>query len=112
MYQLSFYVPETHLDTVKTALFAVGAGKIGAYDCCAWQTKGEGQFRPLNGSRPFLGKENQLEQVVEYKIEMVCAAKNLQAAISALKKSHPYEEPAYAIIELIYSGPEYSPPGE
>lgn len=47
MYKITFYVPESHLESVKTALFDQGAGKIGHYDCCAWQAEGIGQYRPL-----------------------------------------------------------------
>ena len=101
MYKICFYVPESHVESVKNALFEVGAGKIGQYDCCAWQSKGEGQFRALMGSQPFLGQLNQLERVAEYKVELVCVAQNLAAAIQALKASHPYETPAYNVIELL-----------
>ena len=95
MYKLCFYVPETHLEEVKTALFKAGAGKIGNYDCCAWQTKGLGQFRPLENSHPHIGKHNKLETVPEYKVEMVCSDTCINDAIKALKQAHPYEEPAY-----------------
>ncbi len=101
MYKICFYVPESHVEFVKNALFEAGAGKIGQYDCCAWQSKGEGQFRALMGSQPFLGQLNQLERVAEYKVELVCVAQNLAAAIQALKASHPYETPAYNVIELL-----------
>ena len=57
MYRINFYVPETHLEIVKDALFQAGAGKIGHYDHCCWQTKGTGQFRPLDSSSPHIGKK-------------------------------------------------------
>ena len=63
MYSLHFYVPETHLDRVKQALFAVGAGQYRAYDQCCWQIRGEGQFRPLPTSQPYVGQVGHLEQV-------------------------------------------------
>ena len=104
MVKLNFFVPESHLDTVKTALFAAGAGKIGNYDSCCWQTKGTGQFRPLEGSDPFIGskggKNSEIEQVVEYKVELVCEDALIRDVITALKASHPYEEPAYDVIRL------------
>ena len=56
MYKLCFYVPDSHLEAVKKAVFAIGAGRIGAYDSCCWQVLGQGQYRPLEGSQPFLGK--------------------------------------------------------
>lgn len=101
MYKICFYVPESHLDTVKNELFAAGAGQIGQYDCCAWQSKGQGQFRALQGSKPFLGELNRIEKVVEYKVELVCATHSIELAIQALKASHPYETPAYDVIEIL-----------
>lgn len=101
MYQITFYVPETHLETVKNSLFAAGAGEIGNYAKVAWQVEGEGQFCPQEGSNPFLGKQGEIEHVTEYKVELVCVEKYLKKAIKALKLSHPYEEPAYSVIKLI-----------
>lgn len=99
-YQINFYVPKTHCEQVKRAMFAAGAGKLGHYDSCAWQTAGVGQFRPLAGSDPFLGKLDALESVEEYKVEMMCVEKHLDAVVQALKHSHPYETPAYSLIRL------------
>ena len=100
MYKLVFYVPESHVDAVKTAVFAVGAGRIGHYDACCWQVLGQGQFRPLPGSQPFIGSSGQLEQVAEYRVEMVCADEHIQATIRALRQAHPYEEPALDVWRL------------
>ena len=79
-------------------MFEAGAGRVGNYDCCAWQTRGEGQFRPLNGSTPFIGNQGQIETVIEYKLELVCEEPCLKAVIAALKRAHPYEEVAYTAI--------------
>lgn len=100
MYKITFYVPESHLDIVKAALFVAGAGRIGNYDACAWQVKGQGQFRPLSGSRPFIGVLDRLETLDEYKVELVCGVAAIDAAIAALKQAHPYEEPAYDVVRL------------
>lgn len=100
MYKLVFYVPEEHLEVVKAAVFATGAGKIGNYDQCCWQVLGQGQFRPLPGSQPFIGETQQVEQVAEYRVELVCADELITAAVTALKQAHPYEEPAYDIWPL------------
>ena len=83
-------------------MFDAGAGKLGDYDCCAWQTLGQGQFRPLDGSDPFIGDTGKLEFVDEFKVEMMCDQASLEAAIQALKSSHPYEVPAYSVIQLEY----------
>ena len=101
MYKLGFYVPEAQLEQVKEALFAAGAGRIGNYDRCCWQTLGQGQFRPLEGSNPFIGEPGQLERVAEYRVEMVCEEAHIRAVIAALKEAHPYEEPAWDLVELV-----------
>lgn len=98
MYILSFYAPETHLDVIKNAIFATGAGSVGQYKHCAWQTLGEGQFMPLAGSHAFLGTVDILEKVSEYKVEIMCADTQIKAAVAALKLAHPYETPAYHIV--------------
>ena len=100
MYKLCFYVPENATDLVKNALFEAGAGKMGDYDCCCWQTLGIGQFRPLANSKPYIGEKEQIETVSEFKVEMVCDEKHIKAAITALKKAHPYEEPAYDVCKM------------
>lgn len=100
MYTLFFYVPESHLETVKEAVFVAGAGAIGDYQNCCWQVLGQGQFMPMAGSQPFIGRQNKLELVAEWRVEMVVAAKYIKAAVAALKVAHPYEEPAYTVYKL------------
>ncbi|KEQ18007.1 NGG1p interacting factor 3 protein, NIF3 [Endozoicomonas numazuensis] len=95
MHKLCFFVPQSHLETVKSAVFATGAGRYENYDSCCWQTSGQGQFRPLDGSDPFIGKQGEVETVNELKVEMICEDVCLEAAIAALRASHPYEEPAF-----------------
>ncbi len=101
MYKLGFYVPESHRETVKEALFAAGAGRIGQYDRCCWQVLGQGQFRPLPGSAPALGQLGRVEQVAEWRVEMVCDVPVLHEVLAALRRSHPYEEPAFDVVALI-----------
>lgn len=98
MYKLSFFIPEAQAETVKEAVFLTGAGRIGDYDRCCWQTGGTGQFRPLSGSQPFIGAQGEVTRLPELKIEMVCADDVIHAAVAALKAAHPYEEPAYDVI--------------
>jgi structural toxin protein (hemagglutinin/hemolysin) RtxA len=100
LYLISCYVPETNVEQVKNALFQTHAGEFLHYDKCAWQTKGTGQFCPKPGSKPHIGNINQVEQVIEYKIELICQRKHIKSAIQALKASHPYETPAYNVIKL------------
>lgn len=101
MYKLCFYVPESHLEAVKTAVFAAGAGSIGDYDSCCWQVAGQGQFRPLAGSDPFIGAAGAVETVAEYRVEMVCAQAHIRAAVQAMRDAHPYEEPAWDVVAVV-----------
>ncbi len=98
---LSFYVPSTAKEEVKKALFAAGAGRLGNYDQCAFEIKGIGQFRALEGANPTLGKLDQLEFVEEAKIEMVFEDKYLKEIVNALRLSHPYEEPAFHVLKCL-----------
>jgi hypothetical protein len=100
MYSLTFYVPAEHLEKVKTALFEKGAGRYDKYDCCAWQVKGEGQYRPLDGSKPFYGQQGKIEKVEEYKVEMICRDALIKEFLEELHRVHPYEEPAYAVYKI------------
>lgn len=81
-------------------MFETGAGRIGDYEACCFQTQGTGQFRPLEGSDPHIGQVGELEFVDELKIELVCSDDHIQAAIAALKLAHPYEEVAYDVWAL------------
>jgi len=105
MYKLCVFVPESHLQQVKDALFAAGAGKIGNYDRCCWQTLGSGQFRPLANSQPFIGEAGngepgEVESVAEYKLELVVEDALIKSVVLAMKQAHPYEEPAYDVWQL------------
>lgn len=100
IYLICFYVPESHLEQVKNSLFQAGAGNLGNYSCCCWQTKGIGQYRPEEGSNPYLGKLSQTETVEEYKVELICTETNITQVVAALKANHPYETPAYQVIKI------------
>ncbi len=93
--RIDVYVPETHAEAVKQAMFEAGAGMIGNYDCCCFQTVGRGQFRPLDGSSPYLGSNGQVEHVTEWKLEMIFPEEKLREVIAALRRAHPYETPAF-----------------
>lgn len=100
MYKLCFYVPESHLETVKQAVFEAGAGRMGDYDSCCWQVLGTGQFRPLKGADPHIGTIGTLEQVDEYRVETLCSGDVVRGVIKALREAHPYEEPAFDVWAL------------
>ena len=101
MYKLGFYVPESHLEAVKAACFAAGAGRIGDYDSCCWQVLGQGQFRPLEGSQPYIGQTGAVESVPEYRVEMVCEDDVTRRVVEAMIAAHPYEEPAWDLVQLV-----------
>lgn len=94
-YKVEFYVPATHLEEVKNAVFDAGGGRLSNYDNCCWQSEGVGQFRPCPGSRPFIGAQGAVEHVSEFKVEFICGDNFVKQVIAALKKAHPYETPAY-----------------
>lgn len=100
MYKLAFFVPRENAEAVKEAVFATGAGRIGNYEACCFQTPGQGQFRPLAEATPYIGQAGELEHVEELKVELVCADHLVATAVAALKRAHPYEEPAYDVWRL------------
>jgi len=100
MYKICVYVPENSVETVKQALFDAGAGRIGNYDSCCWQTDGIGQFRPLENSNPAIGSLDKVELVREVKIELVCEDELVKGAVQAMRVCHPYEEPAFDVWPL------------
>ena len=101
MYKLTVFIPDAALEQVKSALFAAGAGTIGNYEQCCWQVQGSGQFMPLAGSQPNIGAQDTLESVEEWRVEMVVAIAYIKEVVEALKQAHPYETPAYDVIEVL-----------
>ena len=100
MYKFCFFVPEAHVEEVKQAVFATGAGRIGNYDHCCWQVLGQGQFHPLEGSDPAIGRQGEISHVPEWKVEMVVSDEFIHEAVKAMKVAHPYETPAYDVWRL------------
>lgn len=101
MYKLTVFIPEEALEKVKAALFAAGAGTIGNYEQCCWQVQGTGQFMPMAGSNPHLGSQDKLEKVAEWRVEMMVKTSMIAEVIKALKQAHPYETPAYDVLEVL-----------
>lgn len=100
-YKLVVYVPDSHLNAVKQAIFEAGAGGIGRYDQCCWQVQGEGQFRPLAGANPTLGDVGRLHRVTEWRVETIVPEGQVSAVVAALKLAHPYEEPAFDLFQRL-----------
>jgi dinuclear metal center YbgI/SA1388 family protein len=94
---LSFFVPMDHAKTVIEAVHAAGAGDIGNYSHCSFSTQGLGRFMPESGSDPYMGKKGQLEEVQEYKVEVILPDTITSRVLNALFKAHPYEQVAYFI---------------
>jgi dinuclear metal center YbgI/SA1388 family protein len=95
------YVPGDHVERVLDALAAAGAGMIGNYDRCAFTTSGTGTFRPLDGATPYLGAVGEQEYVAEDRIELVLDRSRRSQVVAALRSAHPYEEPAFQIVEVV-----------
>ena len=95
------FVPSDQVDNLRNVLGTAGAGGMGNYRLCSFSTQGEGTFLPQPGANPTVGKVGSLERVAETRIEMVCSKHALALVIETLKEFHPYETPAYDIIELI-----------
>ena len=98
--KLSTYVPSSHTESVKNALFTAGAGQIGNYDECSFTGSGTGTFRGNDSTKPFVGAKNVRHHEKEDKIEIILEEWNESSVLSALMKAHPYEEVAYNLYQL------------
>ena len=104
--KLITYVPSEKAEEVRHSLFEAGAGQIGKYDSCSFNTKGEGTFKANEGTSPYVGKQGELHYESETRIETIFP-KHLQGkVINALHRSHPYEELAYDIYSLDNKNPQ------
>ena len=99
-FKLIFFVPKESANIVKEAIFKTGAGQIGNYSHCCFETTGVGQFKPLIGATPAIGSVGVIEKVEELKIEILVLENQMELALKALKNSHPYESIAFDIIKL------------
>jgi dinuclear metal center YbgI/SA1388 family protein len=98
--KLVTYVPESHLDKVRAALFEAGAGVIGNYDQCGFVTDGTGSFRGNESANPFAGKKGEMHFENESRFETILFSHIKEKVIRALLAAHPYEEVAYDLYEL------------
>ncbi len=98
--KLVVFVPKGFEDKVMNAMAATGAGWIGKYSHCTFQTRGTGTFKPLSGAVPFIGDVGRLERVEEVRIETIMENYKTKDIVSAMLKCHPYEEVAYDIYPL------------
>ena len=100
MIKLAVFVPHDYADSVRAALATEGAGQIGNYDNCSYSTDGEGRFRALEGANPFTGNIGEVTVEPEQKIEVVFPSSQKNRILKAMLNAHPYEEPAYDLIEM------------
>jgi hypothetical protein len=99
------FVPREALADVRDALFAAGAGRIGRYERCSWYTAGTGTFLGGEATSPSLGEAGREERVAELRLETVYPVEREAEVVAALRRAHPYEEPAFDLYALV------EPPG-
>jgi dinuclear metal center YbgI/SA1388 family protein len=99
-YKLVVFVPVGSVDKVTDAVFEAGAGWIGNYSHCGFRATGQGSFLPRDGAHPAIGKKGRLETVEEIRFECIVPAPKLDVVLAAMKKAHPYEEPAFDVFKL------------
>lgn len=107
LFKIVVFVPCGYEDAVREAMSRSGAGWIGNYADCAFQTAGAGTFRALEGANPFIGKVGELEKADEYRLETIVPEKWLNSVIKAMLQAHPYEEAAYDIYLLVNEGARF-----
>lgn len=104
LFKLVVFVPQTHQDQVREAISMAGAGHIGNYSHCTFQTEGKGNFMPLEGTEPFIGSKGELETVQEVRMETIVPNSRLSKVLTAMEEAHPYEEVAYDLYPLANKG--------
>ncbi len=98
--KLVVFVPREALDSVREALFAAGAGRIGDYERCSWYTEGTGTFLAGAAASPSVGQPGREQRVAELRLETVYPAEREEEVVAALREAHPYEEPAFDLYPL------------
>lgn len=107
LFKLVVYIPAGHEEELRQALSERGAGWIGNYSHCTFQTTGTGTFKPHLGTAPYIGRQDSLEKVKEVRLETIVPASRLGKVIEGMLKEHPYEEVAYDLYPLINRGEEF-----
>jgi dinuclear metal center YbgI/SA1388 family protein len=100
LFKLATFCPHDHTTAVLDALFEAGAGHIGDYDECSFKVTGQGSYRPLEGSDPFVGEQGKRHHEKEDKIEVIVEQHRRSRVLQALFLAHPYEEVAYDLVAL------------
>lgn len=97
---VTVYVPPEHSERVRTAMAEAGAGRIGAYERCAFISRGTGRFVPEDAAHPFVGRPGADTAAEEERVEMVCPLWALRGVLEAAARAHPYEEPLIIASEV------------
>lgn len=105
-YKLAVFVPVSHAEAVRHAMIGAGAGTIGGYTGCTFSVEGTGRFVPGEGTNPWLGQPGQEEAAAEVRLETVVPAGKLDAVLTAMRQAHPYEVPAFDVVESVREGQE------
>ena len=103
-FKLEIFIPESHFHQLRDALHNVDAGHIGNYDHCLSYSRVTGTWRPLAGTHPYKGNENEISEEEELKVEVTVCKEKLDETLDAVKTVHPYEEPVINVIELYRTG--------
>jgi dinuclear metal center YbgI/SA1388 family protein len=98
--KLVVFVPDSDLARVSDALFAAGAGRIGEYRECSFRLAGTGTFHGSDASNPTIGQKGRREEVSEWRLEVVCPEARITDIVTAMRKAHSYEEPAFDLYPL------------
>ena len=106
-YKVVVFVPEKECGLVAEVMFKTGAGNLGEYSHCSYRTDGTGTFLGSSNSNPYIGKRGNLESVHEVKLEMLVERWKLDSVLTAMKKVHPYEEPAFDVYPVDSSNVNY-----
>jgi hypothetical protein len=99
--KLVVFVPREALDIVREALFKAGAGRIGDYERCSFYTEGTGTFFGGEGTDPDVGQAGREQRVAELRLETVFPEERQAEVVEALRRAHPYEEPAFDVYPLL-----------
>jgi hypothetical protein len=99
--KLVVFVPREALEPLRDALFEAGAGRIGDYSRCSWYTAGTGTFLAGEGTDPAIGEVGREERVSEIRLETIYPDDAHDAVVAALRRAHPYEEPAFDVYPLL-----------
>lgn len=104
LFKLVIHVPKSHTRKVREALGTAGAGFIGDYSHCTFQTEGVGTFKPLDGTNPFIGEKGKMAFVEEDKLETIIKEADISSILKTLNEAHPYEEVAYDLYPVKQTG--------